>query len=340
MHTETVTVMIVDLVGSTPLIAAVPRTRMDQLMADAAGPIRRLVEGGGGRVVKFTGDGYLSVFHSASDALQVANEVVRFFASQPVLPIGERLPGCRVALNTCDVTPFEDDVLGEGVVVAARMEKQIPDNSVYLTASVRDVAKHGEFEFEFVGDLVMKGVPDPVSTYRLLTGTYKGIERDVVLTVTDLVGLSRRLARQGDEPFNSILGLWVGMHRDAFGMTGSRLRSVVGDNVVLTHPSADQAVEFILNLCRLSRERNRTVDVADQLVFSSYTARGDLFVSDFGILGPLVAGAFRALSNLDGEDKLLHASVYTTLTGFHGQFKPRRGAADSSTVSEYELIGA
>ncbi|WP_203822142.1 adenylate/guanylate cyclase domain-containing protein, partial [Paractinoplanes ferrugineus] len=160
--------MTVDLVDSTTAISASPGTRMMEMMRDSAAPIRPLTERLGGTVIKFTGDGYLVTFPSATSALHAATEIIQLFDSRGNGPAGD-LKECRIALNTCDVISYETDVLGEGVVVAARMEKYVPVNSVYVTAAVRNVAKSSEFDFIRVDDLVLKGLPEPVAVYRLIT---------------------------------------------------------------------------------------------------------------------------------------------------------------------------
>ncbi|WP_035752013.1 adenylate/guanylate cyclase domain-containing protein [Parafrankia discariae] len=252
---ETTTVMVVDLVGSTRAIASVPQMRMDELMAEAVLPIRRVVEENGGEIIKFTGDGYLTAFRSATRALHAAAQITDLFVSSPRLPIGEWLAGCRVAIHTCDTTRFEDDLLGEGVVVPARMEKHVPTNVVYVTSTVRDAAKSAEFDFEPVGELALGGIPRPVQVHRLVAERYRGIERDTFLTVTDLVGLNALAARISLTALNERLRDWVSIHREALGSTRGRLRSVAGDNVLSTHGSADEAVSFLLMLDRLARGR-------------------------------------------------------------------------------------
>ena len=314
MRTRTVTVMVIDLIGSTRAIAAVPRTRMSEMMTDSARPIRTLVEGVGGTVVKFTGDGYLITFDSATDALQCATDIVALFTSQPVLPVGTPSTGCRIAMHTCDVVPFEQDVLGEGVVIAARMEKFVPPNSVYVTATVRDVAKHGEFDFVRVEDLVLDGLPRPVAAYRLMTETYRGVERDVVLTVTDLVGMSRLAAELPLYLLNLTLQKWVGLHRDTLEATRGRLRAVAGDNILSTHPNADDSVDFLIRLESRIGSVNDNLGTPSGLAFSSFTTCGDLLVPDFGVAGPLVNDAVRKLQMIRPNERVVSAAVADRLT--------------------------
>src|SRR4051812_12873421 len=118
MITQTLTVMIVDMVGSTQLVESASRQQLLELMEDVTLPIRQAVAEFGGTIVKFTGDGYMATFHSASEALYSSARIVDAFIGQPILPNGMRLEGCRVILHTCDVLLADNDLIGEGVVVA------------------------------------------------------------------------------------------------------------------------------------------------------------------------------------------------------------------------------
>src|SRR5258706_1539315 len=158
MKTQTLTIMVIDLVGSTPLVAQASRQQLVELLEDVTLPIRQAVAEFGGTVVKFTGDGYLVTFTSASEALYAAARIVDAFIGQPTLPSGVRLEGCRVVVHTSDVIMQDNDVLGEGVVTVARLEKHVPTNEVYLTSTTKDVAKSAEFEFQLVGDFPLKGL--------------------------------------------------------------------------------------------------------------------------------------------------------------------------------------
>lgn len=319
MKTETLTIMLVDLVGSTPLVEQASRSQLVELMRETMEPIRRAVHDFGGRIVKFTGDGYLTTFHSASEALQAAAQLVESYTSQPILPTGMRIEGCRVILHTSDVIAQEDDLLGEGVVIVARLEKHVPPNTVYLTSTVREVAKTSEFQFESVGDLLLRGLSNPVKVYKLLVKSFDGIERDTYLTVTDLLGMSHYLTEAPVEMSSRVLQRWVTLQRDALTDRNSRLRSIVGDNLVTTHESADDAVHALLQLEKLVAHHNETRGDLPRFEYTAITCKGDLFVLSLGVNGPLVSRAFRTLDHVERGGVALEPTVFDALT----EYKPR-----------------
>ena len=325
MDTQTLTVMIVDLVGSTPLVEQASRLQLVELMEDATQPIRQAVAQFGGTVIKFTGDGYLATFTSASEALCAAVEVIDSFRSQPKLPSGISLEGCRVILNTADCILQDNDVIGEGVVTAARLEKHVPTNEIYLTSTTHDVAKSSEFEFELMGDYPLKGLVNPVKVYRLKTEPYAGIEHNVCLTITDLLGMNALMSQMTVDQVNSILQRWITLQREAATTVGGRLRAIVGDNLVSSFPSADGAMESLLRLETLVNAHNDAPGKLPVMQFTAIACLGDLYVLSIGINGPLVSRAFRLLDAAAKGSTVVDAAVYSALSQHQNKFVPLVG---------------
>jgi class 3 adenylate cyclase len=323
MKTETVTIMVVDLVGSTPLVEQASRQQLIELLEDITVPIRQAVAEFGGTIIKFTGDGYLATFQSASEALYAGAAIVDTFREQPRLPSGLRLEGCRVVLHTSDVIIQENDVIGEGVVTVARLEKHVPTNEVYLTATVKEIAKSSEFEFELVGDFPLKGLVNPVKVYRLRTEPLSGIERGVYLTATDLLGMSQYMTEAPIEMVNKVLQRWIALQREAISQVSGRLRAIVGDNLMTTFQTADQAVDALLRLETLVNAHNASPGEMPRFAYTAVICKGDLFMLTIGVNGPLVGHSFRLLERLEHGDKAVEESVYLALEQYQEKFVKR-----------------
>ncbi len=309
MRTETLTVMVVDVVGSTQLVANASRDQLVSLMEDLMLPIRHIIHQYGGTVVKFTGDGSLNTFRSASDALRAAARVVEVFSEHTVLPSGSTLEGVRVALHTADLVVQDEDVLGEGVITAVRLEKHVPNNMVYLTNTVKDIAKTAEFEFAAVGEIMLRGLSDAVRVFRLITDPLSGIERGVYLCIVDLLGMSRFMTEAPIETVNLTLMRWVALQREATADYGGRLRAIVGDNLVTTFERAEDAIHALSELDQLLIEYNANRGDLPELRYSAIICKGDLFVLSFGVNGSLVHRAFRLLNQVPHAQKLIAAEV-------------------------------
>ncbi len=146
--------------------------------ADEAGTLARLkalrselldpkTERFGGRIFKYTGDGALAEFGSAVDAVQCAVEIQREIPQRNSTEPEDRRIVLRIGVNLGDVMVEGDDIYGEGVNVAARLEGLCEPGTVYVSGSVFDqVAGKLEASFEDLGEQSIKNLSRPVRVYR------------------------------------------------------------------------------------------------------------------------------------------------------------------------------
>jgi adenylate cyclase len=119
-----------------------------------------------GRIVKTTGDGVLVEFASAVDAVRGAVEAQRAMAEQNAhLPQHQRIE-FRIGIHVGDIIFDENDIFGDGVNVAARVENECEPGGVYLSDDAfRQVRGKTPFAFEDVGERVLKNIATPVRLY-------------------------------------------------------------------------------------------------------------------------------------------------------------------------------
>lgn len=123
------------------------------------------VAGYRGRVVKMMGDGMLAEFASVIDAVQCAIEVQRRLGARRrslELPVS-----LRIGVNLGDVLIDGEDILGEGVNVAARLESQAPPAGVLVSDAVH-VQVRGKVGIDFAdaGLLTLKNIETPIRAWR------------------------------------------------------------------------------------------------------------------------------------------------------------------------------
>jgi adenylate cyclase len=122
-----------------------------------------------GRVVKTTGDGLLAAFDSVVDALRCAVTIQTAMAARNAAQPEERRIAFRLGLNVGDVIVDGDDIYGDGVNVAARLESVADPGGICVSARVHeDTAGRLPLAFQNLGERRLKNIERPVQVYRVL----------------------------------------------------------------------------------------------------------------------------------------------------------------------------
>ena len=161
-------ILVADVVGYSRLIEADEegtRTRIRSLHAEVIDP---RVAADGGRIVKTSGDGVLVEFPSAVDAVRNALAIQTAMSGRNDALPEDRQIMFRVGINIGDVIVEGDDIHGDGVNVAARLEGLCGPGEVYASGAVYDQAA-GKLpvSFEDLGERTVKNIAKPIRTYRV-----------------------------------------------------------------------------------------------------------------------------------------------------------------------------
>src|SRR5256884_3004854 len=125
-----------------------------------------------GRIVKTTGDGALVEFASAVDAVRCAMEIQSGMAERGAAIPEDRRIEFRIGINVGDVIIDGDDIYGDGVNVAARLEALAAPGGICVSRVVRDqVLDKLSFAFEDLGAQQVKNIARPVEVYRVDLGS-------------------------------------------------------------------------------------------------------------------------------------------------------------------------
>src|SRR5262249_5530427 len=125
----------------------------------------------GGRLVKLTGDGALIEFASAVDALSAAIEFQQAMAeANSDRPVDAALV-FRMGLHLGDLIVDGDDLYGDGVNIAARLEAEAPADGVVISRTVHEaVRRRLKATFEDLCRLALKNIDRPVQAFRVKWG--------------------------------------------------------------------------------------------------------------------------------------------------------------------------
>jgi TolB-like protein/class 3 adenylate cyclase len=124
-----------------------------------------------GRIVKTTGDGLLVEFASIVDAVRCAVEVQQAMPERNTGVAADNCIELRIGINLGDMIVDDDDLYGDGVNIAARIEALADVGGVFVSSTVHDhVRDRLPFVFEDLGEQQVKNIARPVRIYRVRVG--------------------------------------------------------------------------------------------------------------------------------------------------------------------------
>jgi adenylate cyclase len=161
-------ILAADVVGYTRLMGADEAGTLRHLTGLRQDVLEPLIAKHHGRVVKLMGDGLLVEFASVVDALTCAVAWQNDVAAQEAETDEDRRLQFRIGINLGDVIVEGDDIHGDGVNVAARLEGLAEPGGVCMSRTVFNHVKGKvELDFEDLGEQTLKNVAEPVSVYRI-----------------------------------------------------------------------------------------------------------------------------------------------------------------------------
>ena len=158
-----------DVVGYTSLMGADEKGTLSRLQTHRRELIDPKIAEHHGRIVKLMGDGALVEFASVVDAVECAADIQRGMAERNADEPEETRIVFRIGINLGDIIVEGDDIHGDGVNVAARMEQLAEPGGITISGTAFDSARNkAEVGFEDLGPQQIKNVAEPVRTYRVL----------------------------------------------------------------------------------------------------------------------------------------------------------------------------
>ncbi len=159
-------ILAADIVGYSRLMGADEASTLARVQAMLQELAQPAVTARGGRIFKLNGDAFLAEFPSAVAAVACAEALQRELAAREA---GQDDPlTLRIGVHLGDVLPQADDLFGDGVNIAARLEGVAEPGGVALSAAVAEAVR-GKLTFPLVdaGDIALKNIAHPVRVFRL-----------------------------------------------------------------------------------------------------------------------------------------------------------------------------
>jgi adenylate cyclase len=163
-------VLVADVVGYSRLMEAGEAETLAALKAHRQKIFNPVVHAHGGRIVKLMGDGMLLEFPSAVGAVEAALQIQREMAKAAAERQDGPLFELRIGINLGDVIGEGDDIYGEGVNIAARLEPLAEPGGIVVAGKVYDeVAGKVGCTFADLGAQTLKNIVRPVQAYAVVT---------------------------------------------------------------------------------------------------------------------------------------------------------------------------
>ena len=165
-------IMAADVVGYSRLMGANEVGTLTSLREHRAELIDPCIADHQGRIVKLTGDGMLVEFASVVSAVDCAVDVQREMRHRNAAIPEERRIEFRIGINLGDVIVEGDDIFGDGVNVASRIEGVAKPGGVSVSSSVREnVGNKLDLTYEDTGEQELKNIDFPVRVFNIVLGS-------------------------------------------------------------------------------------------------------------------------------------------------------------------------
>ena len=161
-------ILFADAVGSSRLMGRDESGTVARLLEHLTQRLAPAATRHGGRVVRIKGDGSLIEFASAVDALGAAIDFQQAMIEANRGQPGEKTIVFRVGLHLGDVIVAGDDIYGDDVNVAARLEAEAPPGGIIVSRAVREaVSGRLKVSLHALGELALKNIERPIRAFRV-----------------------------------------------------------------------------------------------------------------------------------------------------------------------------
>ena len=172
--------LVIDVVGYSGLMHKDEAATHRRVQADLIGIFSPEIRKHNGRIVKTTGDGIIAEFISIVVCVQCALALQtqiskREAGAEPGRPPEDAGIAYRMGINLGDVIAENDDIFGDGLNVAARLQQLAEPGSIWISEDAyRHVRGKVEAFFEDLGDHALKNILEPVRAFRIATAPVVG----------------------------------------------------------------------------------------------------------------------------------------------------------------------
>lgn len=203
MERKLAAILAADVVGYSRLMGNNEERTLEALRCLRTDVIEPAFARRNGRIVKLMGDGLLGEFSSVVDAVSAAVEIQSETLKRQASASSDHRISLRIGVNIGDVVVEDDDIFGDGVNIAARLQEVSPPNGVAVSEAVhRELRGKLDVLFEDVGPQSLKNIAEPVQTWIWPLSENEQFSENANILVFDpfVIDLGAGVIKVGGEP--------------------------------------------------------------------------------------------------------------------------------------------
>lgn len=179
LHRKLAAILYADVAGYSRLTGE-DEEGTHRTLRDCLDLVSSTIQRHAGRVVHYAGDAVLADFGTVVDALTCAADIQRELEARSASLPKQRKLQFRIGVNLGDVIIDQNEIYGDGVNVAARLESLSEPGGICISESVRvAVGNRLPLDYEFMGAQEVKNIAEPIRAYRVRPGKGEGESGEV-----------------------------------------------------------------------------------------------------------------------------------------------------------------
>jgi class 3 adenylate cyclase len=249
-YLQSTVIMKTDISGFTSRVGKSSDAELSELLTEHSNLVSNISNRHSGYVVKGEGDSFWLVFPSVTAAARAAMELQDELRFAQVGKTEAARIAIRITVTLGDVLHQNDDIFGDAVNLAARIEKVTPPDEIYLSQAAWLALNKGEIQTSYVGQFSFHGISEPVSVHKIEHETHTRIMRQQTIVLTDLTGFSAFVSSHSIADVEMVLLFLYAIHNSVSTQFGGTICLVEGDAFTLTFSAPEAAFSATAELCR------------------------------------------------------------------------------------------
>jgi class 3 adenylate cyclase len=230
-----------DISGSTPLFRELLALDLQTLLSNHRNLLARYAAEHDGRIVKPTGDGYWLEFSSVTGAAKAAISIQESLRLEQLNRGDDRL-AIRIIIVLGDIAVQDDDLVGDILALAARIEAITPPDEIYMSAAARLALTASEIQTALVASFTLKGFTEPVPVYQVHQRHRTRVFAETYMLFSDLRGFGPFADKGPISSVEQTLDAYDALVQNVAQELDGAIRFNSGDAYCVTFVNAEQAI--------------------------------------------------------------------------------------------------